>query len=170
MQVSLPIKELSFTLALTLSAVLLSGCEVFSPSSGDSQAGLYHQMEAPDEVQIGESFEVIYSLTNHTPENVEVTTPHSCLVLPAVYEFSGSDKGERVPFRGSMMGCLTVVTTHTIPAGDSLELTFEIEAKFGSSKDEPVDPGTYVIRIEPEFHEIRGIPFQSLEKKLTVTE
>lgn len=114
---------------------------------------------APDTVAVADSFEVRVALQNRTKNDASVTTPGSCLVTPGIFD----EEGERTGFRGSVIGCLAVVTTHEIPAGEVVELAFDVEAAlYTRDGDEPVSPGAYTVR--PDLHWTE----RTIERKLVV--
>lgn len=144
----------AFALALSLSP---SGCDagLTSPPLVVDEGlpdGLVMSIEVePDEVHAHQPFVATFRIRNVTLDPIQVTTPHSCLVVPGVYR-----NGERVPFEGSGYGCLTVISTHTFEPGETRTRTWEMRAEFraqapGEPDGLPAPPGTYLVRAEFEF-------------------
>jgi len=126
---------------------LVAGCDdpVVGPKN-DATAevdGLTLRLSAPDTVAVADSFEVRFVVQNRSAGDVTVKTPNSCLVLPRVTD----GVGERVPLKGTGIGCLTVITTHEIDAGETIGRSFDVEAAlFTSEGEEPVSPGRYTLQ------------------------
>ena len=133
---------------------LLSGCDdnpMITGSNPDSTDLLNIEVEAPEQVEQGSTFEMVVTVENESNETVEVTTPHSCLYNSKVYKDE-----EHVHFEGTQWACLTVVTTHKIEAGEKKRDVHEITAKeYGSSSEaEPAGEGEYELVIKSETEEL----------------
>lgn len=149
---------------------LLAGCDSLGFGQGDEALetrgvtsatvdGLRVHLFAPDTVAVGEAFVVRVAVQNQTKNDASVTTPGSCLVTPGIFD----GEGERVGFKGSIIGCLGVVTTHEIPAGEVMEGSFDVEAVLYTREgDEPVAPGEYTVRANLEWTE------RTIERELVV--
>lgn len=107
--------------------------------------GLAVHLFAPDTVVVADSFEVRVVVQNRTYADQSIRTPNSCLVRVGIFTREGS----RVPFKGSTTGCFDVITTHEIPADDTVERRNNMQAMLSTTDgNEPVSPGTYVVRVE----------------------
>lgn len=128
-------------------------------SVGPSQTvddGIEIRLDAPAEVAAHEPFDVTLVVTNRRQEPVTLKTGGSCLAWVGIF----SD-GERVPFEGTLLVCLGMITSHEIAAGESLERTWPIRAELAARpgrKKEPVPPGAYTVRAESDVFEIDDQP------------
>ena len=107
-------------------------------------------LEVPEAVAPGESFEVIYRITNPGPVDLSMQTPHSCIGHVRVFR-----DGEPAKFTGENTFCLTVITIHQIPVGESLEWVHQLTAASG---DSVVSPGTYTVGVKSQVRSINGVP------------
>ena len=110
-------------------------------------------LEAPEKVAPGESFEVIYRITNPGPIDLSMLTSHSCIGNVRVFR-----DGEPAEFEGENVICLTVITIHQIPAGETLERVYRLTAASGVPEPQAVAPGTYTIRVDSQVRSINGVP------------
>lgn len=138
---------------LLIPAVLLIACTFEMTAPFRSVDGLPPGLEVefvvdPGEVSAHDPFTATLTLTNTRSDTLEVVTGNGCLV-----NLSISRDGEWVPFQGGgPWGCLTVVTTHTFPPGETRTMTWDIRAEIsefmGEEAGAPVEPGTYLVQVE----------------------
>jgi len=91
----------------------------------------------------GDMVTVTLTLTSGSDEDAEFVSPHSCLVLPAVYR--GDD---RMFWSGTDLACLTAVARHVVPARGEVVRVYEIHTPAASGAYPPT-------RSEPWVHEVR---------------
>lgn len=109
----------------------------------------------PDEVEPHGEFTVTFRMHNPMDREVAVGTPHSCLALPRVYL-----EEERVPFRGTSLGCLARITNHVFEPGETVTRSWNLSAEYfgtpGFTAGEPAPPGKYRVRVTAEFSDSDG--------------
>lgn len=154
------------TVALcVLTAALLAGCEMpfgTAPSDGGEEPGPEHRdkvqvepglvarLYAPEQVASGDSFDVRVRVENVAGRAVQFQTPNSCLVRPGVYYAGGPKEGERAEMKGSLIGCLTVITERQARPGEAKTRVYDMEAVLvGSGEESPPPPGNY--RLEAQI-------------------
>lgn len=115
----------------------------------ETHAGLAVQLAAPGAVEQNGDFEIRAAITNRRSEAVTLTFSNSCLMYPDVY-----DDEEMVPFRGTRIFCLFVLTDRELSAGETLESSYDVAAELENGGE--VDPGTYAIRMMPNVRAIDG--------------
>lgn len=103
---------------------------------------------APGEVRPHEAFSAELTVTNTTAEVIKVVTANGCLAVPHVIR-----DGQRVPFRGSNVGCYAAVKTHTFAPGETRTHVWDMRAELyaeqpGEVEDAPAPAGTYVVQAE----------------------
>lgn len=102
----------------------------------------------PSVVSPGDSLLVTLTIANPTPSPIRLGSGDSCVALPVVYA-----DGKRVAWEGTGLGCLTVVSTFTVPGGGTLTREFSLVA-FLQEETAPWDysvpppPGTYDLVME----------------------
>jgi len=147
--------------------LLVTGCDSFVGFGSDDDEldtanattmevdGLAVHLFAPDTVAVADSFSVRVIVQNQADEKWQtVTTPHSCLVQPGIF----NGEGNRVSFRGSWRGCLAVITTHEFPPGDSKKIRFDMEAVVSAAEEEvPATPGLYTLKVDLRWTEDRSV-------------
>lgn len=145
-------KVLNLAVSAFVFFALVAGCD--DPVVGamnDATAevdGLTLRLSAPDTVAVTDSFEVQFVAQNRSAGDVTVKTPNSCLVLPRVTD----GVGERVPLKGTGIGCLTVITTHEIPAGETIKRSFDAKAVLVTSEgEEPAPSGRYTLQARVDW-------------------
>ena len=137
-----------------------------NPATAVVEPGLVVRLTAPDTVAVGEAFAVRFAVQNPTGEAIDLTTSSSCLMEPVIM----GTGGRRIPFEGATVGCLAVVTTHTIPAGEALVRTYNMRAAVSMPEgNEPVWPGRYTVQADLSWH-IDGneVPLSTLGRSLVV--
>jgi hypothetical protein len=152
-------RQLLFSLLLFVFG-LVAGCESITGLGQNGETldlrgatsatidGLAVHLFAPDTVAVADSFEVRVVVQNQTDEKQAVTTPSACLVQPGIFD----KEGDRVPFKGSILLCAAAITTHDIPADDTVERRFDIRAVLDTADgEEPAPPGNYVVQTELDW-------------------
>lgn len=134
-----------------LAGAALTACalEATGPHTGivGLPAGLDVQLSvAPGEVAQRAPFTARLAVTNRSSDTVRVVTSHGCLVLPNVVR-----DGERVPFRGTDIGCTAAVTTHVFAPGETRTQSWNLKAELYAQHPGDVDgaaapSGTYRVR------------------------
>lgn len=94
-----------------------------------------------DEVRLHESFEARVVLRNGGDEDITLVSPCSALAFVGLHRAA-----DRVPVRGTEMGCFDVVTEWEIPAGGELSQTWTVTAE--THEGDPVSRGLYVFRVD----------------------
>ena len=153
-------------LTIAIPAIFIGDCTSPLGSSEPTQReGLEINLEVPENVSPGESFEIHYSITNTRTSDVVLRTPHACLVDIGVYK-----NDDRIPFQGTPLACATVITDHEISAGSTLERRYKLQAATGYPDPQPVPEGTYTIRVKSKVGSINGEPgtLPDIEKEITV--
>lgn len=154
---------------------LVVGCDSVvgvepNAASAIVEPGLKVHLFAPDTVAVRDSFVVRFVVQNRTFEDQTVVTPSTCLVIPGVFESSGL---ERVPFKGSIIGCGAAIWEHEIPRGKSVGRTFEMRAVLPQyeegEEDKLVSPGRYAVRVKLDWT-IAGesVELSAIERELVV--
>jgi len=138
--------RLNLTALASLLLILVAGCNdsfVGAENAATAEVdGLLLQLLAPDTVAPADSFEVRFVVQNRTGEDVAVTTPSGCLVVPRVTDGTG----ERVPLKGTGILCTAAITTHEIPAGGAVNRNFDMQAVlFTSEEEKPGSPGRFTV-------------------------
>jgi len=152
-------RQLLFSLLLFVFG-LVAGCESITGSEQNGETldlrgatsatvdGLNIHLFTPDTVAMANSFEIRVVVQNQRDEVQTVTTPSACLVQPGLFD----KEGNRVPLKGSILLCAASITTHEIPADDTVERQFDIRTVLDSADgEEPVPPGTYVVQTELDW-------------------
>jgi hypothetical protein len=130
---------------LVLAGALACGC-----SEPVGPGGLVATLRVrPDTVAAGDTFHVVVTIQNPTVHPVTLYSGSSCLVLPYVLR---GGQGQR--FAGTGLGCLAVMSSFPLAAGDSLRRDFTLVAMmedtvappYGYTATPPV--GSYVVRAE----------------------
>jgi len=110
-------------------------------------------VQVPERVEPGAPFTVVYQVTNHGPVDLTLVTPHSCLANIRFYR----DR-EQVPVSGQYVGCLTVITQHELPVGETVKQEFQLHATSADASDaSPLSAGNYQVKVRSEVVEIGGI-------------
>ena len=122
-------------------------------------------LSAPDTVAVADSFAVRVVVQNKGDESRAVTTSSGCLVQPGIF----NEIGDRVPFKGSILLCTGAITTHQLPANDTEERRFNMQAVLDAADGEdPVSSGTYTVRVTLDWA-IEGNEIErSVERPLVV--
>lgn len=151
-----------------LTAALLVGCEMpfgAAPIDGGEEPGLDEprdkvqvepglvaRLYAPERVTSGDTFDVRVRVENVSGRAVQFRTPNSCLVRPGVYYAGGPKEGERAEMKGSLLGCLTVITERQAGPGDAETRVYDMEAVLvGSGEESPAPPGDYKLEAEIDW-------------------
>lgn len=146
--------------ALLLLVGCITGCDTLIGSGGagntdepvipdDASRASINELDvylaAPDTVSVGEEFEIRVLVQNQTRRDVVVQTSNGCLAVPSIFEIGG----ERVPFKGSWIGCTTAITYHDIPRGETIESTFDVQATLRTEEENvPPSPGSYEVHAD----------------------
>lgn len=109
-------------------------------------------LDGPETVAPGESFEVVYRIANAGPVDLVLFTPNSCIASVRVFR-----NGEPAEFAGERLVCLTVLTFHPLPAGETLEHVYELTAATTPPDSQPASPGIYTIQVDSEVRAIHGL-------------
>lgn len=143
--------------------VASTGCDLLG-TSGTAADQLKPHMDAPDDVVQGDSMSVRYHITNATIGSVELTSG-GCLATIGIY----NDENERLPVKGTDVGCALILRNHTLAPGASLTQERTIRMKL-LDLDELVEPGTYRIRATPNIISVNGeeVNFRPTEHDITV--
>lgn len=121
--------------------------------------GLEIVLAGPDTVTAADSFSVQVTVKNNSDRTVVVETPNSCLIRPGIYA-----DNERVPMKGSIIGCATVITRHEFDTGEARSRTFDMRAvRDGEEGGAPMSPGHYTIRVSLDW----TIDGEMIEETLT---
>jgi hypothetical protein len=126
----------------------LAGCEiVLGP---DARQGLPDGVQvelsvSPDEVLQHAPFVVRLDMTNTRTTSVDIVTSGSCLAVVDVLRGSA-----RVPFRGSNPACNAAITRHTIGAGETRSVAWDLRAELyaahaGDPEGAPAAKGAYTV-------------------------
>jgi hypothetical protein len=99
----------------------------------------------PAVVAPGDSVLVTLIISNATTRPIRLSSGDSCVALPEVYS-----AGDRVNWSGTGLGCLTVVSAFTVPAGGALTRTFPLVALLQESGA----PWDYTVRPPPGRHAV----------------
>lgn len=162
--------------AAIILSVSLAGCDALwgiddsgdgaGPATAVVEPGLRLTLSAPDTVAAGEAFTVRFAAQNRTGAEVAVRTPSSCLIEPGVFTLGG----ERVPFVGSIRGCAAVITTHRIPAGETLARTFDVQAvRRVPDGTAPAEPGPYTVGVSLNWRiDGEAVSLSTLGRRLRV--
>jgi len=150
-----------------LTAALLVGCEMpfgTEPRDGGEgpgleprdevsiEPGLVATLYAPKRVARGDTFDVSVRVENVAVRSVQFQTPNSCLVRPAVYYGTGPKEGERAEMKGSLIGCLAVITERQVEPGEAETRVYDMEAVLvGSEEESPAPAGDYSLKAEIDW-------------------
>jgi len=150
-----------------LTAALLVGCEMpfgSEPRDGGEgpgleprdevsiEPGLVATLYAPERVVPGDTFDVSVRVENAAGRTVQFQTRNSCLVRPAVYYGDGPKEGERAEMKGSLVGCLTVITERQVDPGEAETRVYDMEAVLvGSEEESPAPTGDYSLKAEIDW-------------------
>ena len=112
---------------------LALGCE-HGPTQVDESLSVRLDV-TPATVAPGDSLVARLTLTNTDGAPVELSSPNGCLALPEVHR-----GGTPIRIQGTALGCFAALTTHVVPARDSLVREFRLRAAVDADQYiEPVD-------------------------------
>ncbi|WP_073060286.1 hypothetical protein [Fodinibius roseus] len=156
--------KISFITIVT-AGLFLAGCELqqqsAEPYSDISTDGLRLQLEVePAQITVNpeEEFTVTYSVQNNNPEKVKLVSGCTAFARGMVFR-----QEEVVRLEGSSDVCFTAISSYEIPAGEKLELEWQVKPfslKTYPDDREPdttlAEAGKYTFRVKPDIMKING--------------
>jgi hypothetical protein len=116
------------------------------------EPGLVATLYAPRQVTAGDTFDVSVRVENAAGRPVQFQTPNSCLARPGVFYGGGPKEGERAEMKGSLIGCLTVITDREVGPGDAETRVYDMEAVLtGPEEESPAPTGDYTLEAEIDW-------------------
>lgn len=162
-------KSIPSFITIVIISLLLVGCDMQQqnsepypePYSDISTDGLRLQLEVePARMNVNpeEEFSVTYSVQNNNAETVKLVSGCTAFARGIVLR-----KKKVVGLQGSADGCFTAISSYEIPAGEKMELEWQV--KPFSLRIYPDDrkpdttlaqPGEYIFKVKPDIIEIDG--------------
>jgi hypothetical protein len=140
-------------LLMFLPSLILAACSLEIATPGPTTGGLPEGLEAklvvePAEVAQHAPFTVRITVTNTSADTIRIVTGHGCLALPNL-----TQRGSRIPFKGTDLGCTAAITTHSFAPGEVVTLNWAMRAELyaehhGDRDDAPAPRGAYIVVAE----------------------
>jgi hypothetical protein len=142
-----------------LPSLILAACTLDIATPGPTPGGLPAGLKAeltvdPAEVAQHAPFTVRLTVTNTTADTIRFVTGYGCLALPNLKQ-----RGNRIPFKGTDLGCTAAITTHSFAPGETTTRNWAMRAELyaehhGDPDDAPAPRGSYIV--EAEFGGVPG--------------
>ncbi len=166
MNISYSCRRMTSPAVIACLAVVVSlGCGTPTDPQTDPQDVLTVDLTVtPSSIGSGDSLLVTLTIVNPTIRPIQFSSGDSCVALPEVYS-----AGEWLPWDGTGLVCLAVMSTFTVPALGVLTRQFPLVAFL----QESTAPWDYVVPPTPGMYDLvmsMHVELPDIERQFVVTE